>query len=495
MPTKRNQKQQKPKPKAKNSKRSPLPRPRIPDRIINTSRKEATPWNRQTKALNSLIVGIEDRFHASLLANVFDPSLPFPLPGPNTDPYSSSLGNAGATTLALGNVVSNTNGDPFVNQENRGSTFPNYTAGGSGIGRYARFSGKSISTLETVTDANGALEIWFCHDPFNIDTPVIAFVPATDGNYTGMVRLQSLAWTSNPYPFERNFYPEAGNSPGLDIDNLNLYYEGGSMLHVHTINKNAYLTVSYQTRTGDNTQDRFVDQVNELWSTADPVSPLTLTDTPTMARGAISMYTGTTWSMGTRMSSAISDEDGSKYAYSEYFRRTWALGAPWIRALVRTTAPSAVSAPVQFSISLLSWNATAPKHASTSASMPFETIPLSCPTWMRPLRTRGSVYNGNDSVTTNIWKRQLRTIETSMIPTTPMTRALVSNPTVLPKVISHSTGDSSSSNKPHHWYDTLSSIANTATSVLPWLMNIGKAARSAGPVVTEIAELAPLLLM
>jgi hypothetical protein len=150
---------------------------------------------------------------------------------------------------------------------------------------------------------------------------------------------------------------------------------------------------------------------------------------------------------------------------------------------------------VQFSISLLSWNATAPKHASTSASMPFETIPLSCPTWMRPLRTRGSVYNGNDSVTTNIWKRQLRTIETSMIPTTPMTRALVSNPTVLPKVISHSTGDSSSSNKPHHWYDTLSSIANTATSVLPWLMNIGKAARSAGPVVTEIAELAPLLLM
>jgi len=476
--------------------RSDLPQPKLPRRLVATLKSETTPWRPQTRRLDDLVIGIEDKFHSSLLANVLDPSLPFPLPSPQMDPYASVVGNSGFNNYALGNIASIVQND-FKNSEVRGTTAPDYTAAGTGIGRYSRFSGKSIGTLETITDPNGQLEVWFCHDPFNLEDPVICFVPSTSGNYTGMNRLQTMRWTSHPFPLWRNYVQEDGSNPGLDIESNNLYYEGGSMLHVHTLNKNAYLTVSYQTRTGKNMQDRFVDSLPQLWTTTDPGAPLSLTDTPSEARGAISMYTGSVWSQGVRLHSA-QDEGDAQFGYSETFRRCWASGAPWIRAVCRTTnAGVAATGSVQFSISLLTWNATAPRDPSLAASMPLETVPLPIPSWLRAMRTRGAIYNGQkDNLFENIWNSQVERIQQSMIPSTPMTREIIRRPETLAHVVAKSTGDSpSSSNKSTNWLETASNIVGKGLSFISFLSNLAKPVMRAAPMIEELSTVAPLLLL
>lgn len=443
-------------------------------------------WNEETRNVSKMILSGEDKFHAGLLGSLIDPSRPFPLPSPGSSPFSSVIQNQGMTTDAYGTSAPTSSSNPFVSSEARGTTIPQYTSAGTMLGRYSRYSGRVVATLETVTDSAGQLEVWFFHDPTSLQFPVSAIIPSTSGNYTGMTRLINLPWTSNPYPFNKTYVPELGSNPGTDLEQKNMYYEGGALMHVHTINQNAYLSVSYQTRTGDNTYDRFVDTLPTLWTTADPGNALYLSDTPEMATGAISMYTGTTWHMGTNLHSAIPDEDTAKFATSEIFRRCWASGGPFIRALVRTTnGTGGASGPVQFSISLLTWNATAPNAPEVASSMPFETVPVETPCWARALRTRGTVYKGPvNNMADKLWTRQLEKIPASIIPSTPLTRAILSNPRkVIPAVVNQPIQEIRSKS---NWMDAVKSAAvSAAPSVGQWLFSQAK------NILPEVLEALP----
>jgi len=472
---------------------------------ISRAFSDGEAWSGRTKRVHRMILGLEDKFHAALLANLFDASKPFPLPSPGATPFNSFTGVLGGLiNEALGTQTGSVDsGNKWNSTEAHGTTTPQYTGGGAMIGRYSRYSGRAIATVETTTDANGRAEIWFCHDPFNVEFPLVVFKPSVSGDYTGMTRLVNAGWTSNPYPLATSYVDEGGSGPGLKVEQRNIYYEGGSMLHVHTLNKNAYLSVSYQTRTGNNSYDRFIDTLPSLWTTADPGSALNLSDTPEEADGCISMYTGTTWSKGVSFKSQ-GDEPGSQFQVSEYFRRTWALGAPWVRALVRTTnAGVAATGSVQFSINLLSWVATAPSDPALASSMPLETVPVVFPTWGRAMRTRGQNYKGKTDPVSAIWSRQINKIPSTMIPTTPMTRAILENPTTLvPQIVMKSDGDSSAARSGGSFFDTLgnvvngiASFANFASQAAPAIGRMIGGAGRAAPIVEELAEAAPLLLM
>lgn len=484
-----------PKPKERRKKRPEnserlKPGGRFNAAIARTIARDGGSWDRNTKAVKSLIVSGEDRFHAGLLGSLLDPSRPFPLPSPGSSPFSSISQTYGLTFDMYGTGATPNNANPFFSTEARGSTRPQYTSAGAMLGRYSRYSGRVVGTLETTTNASGQLEVWFFHDPTSLDFPVVAIVPSVTGNYLGMTRLQNYTWTSNPYPFEKLYENENGSNPGTRLEQLNTYYEGGSLLHVHTLNPNAYLSVSYQTRTGDNTYDRFIDTVPELWSTADPGSALYLSDTPETATGAISMYTGMTWHMGSAFAIADS-EDGARFSTSEYFRRVWAYGGPFVRALVRTTNGSGGAAgPVQFSVNLLTWNATAPNSPGVASSMPLETVPVEMPTWARALRTRGMIYKGPiNNLADKLWSRQLEKIPQTIVPNTPMTRAIISNPSaVLPTVVQHPVLENHAKN---NWIDTLRGVASIAApSVGSWIAN---AAKSVLPEALEsLSSLIPI---
>lgn len=190
--------------------------------------------------------------------------------------------------------------------------------------------------------------------------------------------------------------------------------------------------------------------------------------------------------MGTNLHSAIPDEDTAKFATSEIFRRCWASGGPFIRALVRTTnGTGGASGPVQFSISLLTWNATAPNAPEVASSMPFETVPVETPCWARALRTRGTVYKGPvNNMADKLWTRQLEKIPASIIPSTPLTRAILSNPRkVIPAVVNQPIQEIRSKS---NWMDAVKSAAvSAAPSVGQWLFSQAK------NILPEVLEALP----
>lgn len=484
--------QTKPKPKAKpviisnkSSKSGPVVGGKFNPAIHRTLIHDGGIWNSETREISKMILSGEDKFHAGLLGSLLDPSRPFPLPSPGSSPFSSFIQNQGLVSDAYGTGGAMQTVNPFVNTEARGTTQPQFTSGGTMLGRYSRYSGRVVATLETVTDANGQLEVWFFHDPTSLVFPISIIVPSTSGTYTGMTRLVNYPWTSNPYPFNKTFTPEYGDHPGTSLEQENMYFEGGALMHVHTINQNAYLSVSYQTRTGDNTYDRFVDSLPTLWTTPDPGQPLYLSDTPEQATGAISMYTGTTWHMGTTFNT-LPDEDSARFATSEKFRRCWATGGPFIRAIVRTTnGTGGASGPVQFSVSLLTWNATAPNAPEVASAMPFETVPVECPSWARALRTRGLVYKGAvNNMADKLWTRQLEKIPVSINPSTPLTRAVMTNPRkVIPAIVNQPIQEIRSKS---NWMDSLKSAAVAAApSVGQWLFAQAK------NILPEVLEALP----
>ena len=207
---------------------------KFPAIVARTLANEGSDWNTASKLVGKLILSGEDRFHASFIGSLLDPSKAYPLPSPGTNPFSTDY--FGLVGGSYGTILNSTpaavDANPYWTTETRGTTSPQYTAAGPMVGRYSRYSGRVVATLETVTDASGQLEIWFAHDSTSLDYPVIAFVPSVSGNYTGMTRISSYAWTSNPFPFNKAVFPEVGDNPATDIDVKNMYYEGGSMLSV-----------------------------------------------------------------------------------------------------------------------------------------------------------------------------------------------------------------------------------------------------------------------
>lgn len=367
------------------------PTPVIRDAVVRALDRDGANHNRNSLALLRVLKTDYDRFEAAVLLNLFDVSRPFPLPSPSLAGFASpaSLFTAtspdGITPIAGSNL-------PFTSTELRGSTVNGASVDGSiALGRYDRFFGRSTNTLTVEVPSNGTVEVWFACDPTALNQPVLAFVPST-GGYTSINRLASFGWSSDPYPFAQTFVNEAGSNPCAALETQNIYFTGGEMLQVEHLNPSAYLTVAYQTRTGLNENERFIGSLPDLWSTADPAQPLALRDLPTAGRGAMCLYTGSQWHLGTDVSSAATTENDLQFYYSGYFRRCWSMGAPWVRAIVRNANTSAAPSEVQFAITLLTWNASAPVNQAISGSMPYQTVPATMPSYVRQLRTRGSVY-------------------------------------------------------------------------------------------------------
>lgn len=260
------------------------------------------------------------------------------------------------------------------------------------MGRYARFTGKSVHTVEYTTDSSGEAEFWFLHDPSDMNSPVLVLQihDSVAGNYTDLIVKDRLPYTANPFAVQQLYVQELGDNAVEEAESLSLYYEGSSALTVTTLNTNAFLSTAYQTRTGDNTVDWMYQRIYP-WAPPRPSDNFGWTDSPQSAVGALSLYTAETWHLGTRMIAGTTG-DGEKFWASHLVQRCWQLGAPFIRVVVRTQSNGvAAPGPVQFNVALNNWVCTAPMRQELAGGMPLETVPFPAPSWLRVLKTRGSV--------------------------------------------------------------------------------------------------------
>lgn len=415
---------------------------------LNALDKDSSPYNASSRKFKDLVVTMEDKFHASVLASLLDPSIPFPLPGPRVNGFNNFWNNySGVISDAGGVKFDSTASNPFYNGEFYPGAIPtSYQVAPDAeflTGKYSRYSGRAIATVKVNTDANGAAEVWFAHDPTQINGPFIVFTPSTTGSYTGITRHLSGAWQSNPYTHPVNYVVEGPvTTPLFEVDVNNTYFTGGALLDVHVLNRSAFLSVSFQTRTGSNANPRFLDTLPQLWATQDPSVALNLRNSPSQGQGAVSMYTGATWHSGLTWA-AVPGEPAAQAQYSEYFRRCWAAGAPFVRAVVRTSSGGVPAAGVaEFQITLLNWVATAPRDPAMSAAMPLQTIPFSMPTWATSLRTRGFVYSEKtgQKLLDNLWNEQVKRIQENMTGNSPLAKALASAPKqAIPEVLKAAT--------------------------------------------------------
>jgi len=312
------------------------------------------------------------------------------------------------------------------------------------VGRYARFSGRALATVETTTDSNGNAELWIFVDPTDLILPVKIIKPAVSGNYTNITVVQQLPWSSNPFPFAQSYVSEAGDNPCTRLEELNSYYLGGACLEVTTLNKNAYLATAYQTRTGDNTADRFTHDLGTLWTVAEPAEVLHLRDTAITCMGCVSAYTGASWHVGTAHETGLS-ADAERFYVSGGFRRCWAFGAPWIRVVVRTTSvPNPSAGPVQLNVVYNCWAGTAPVDMAKAAAQPYETVPLEPPSWLRAVKTRGCHFKDATKLSQyhEMMRRMALRIPAGMAGDSPLQRAVVANPkAMLPALLSAPTSE------------------------------------------------------
>lgn len=487
--------------------------------------------NSHASSLRSLLMTVEDQLHGAILNNVYEPSRIFPLPSiymPGTE--GSSLFAAESTYG--GSVLNPVLATPAVIDippvptvvangiDSRSQTYIMPTSGGDLLqNRYATFNGKSISTIELLTDANGELDVWFCHNPYYTDQPVVIFSPndVVGGNYTNMTIHSRPPWTSDPFVFAKIMQApqQGGGTPINDLptcfmDGYNYYYPGSSYLQVETLNKNAWLSTSYQTRTGGNTVHRFNDSINGLYNSLDPGAPLMLLDQPSQADGAISVYMGQQWGQG-KGGYSSPDVNNIKWQVNQYFRECWGLGAPWIRCVVRSQSSGALAAgPVQFKITLLTWLGIAPQQQAVAGACPMETVPFPLPTWARVLRTRGITYSVNSvgEAVANMQLATTRSLSSVVSGSTPLQRAIASAPVSTVAAIGASSPD-----KPQSWLSRFGNwVANghAALDVVNELGSLGrrvsnglKAIRGGvgpalikgGPIVEEVLETAPLMIM
>jgi hypothetical protein len=397
-------------------------------------------------ARRNMILTMSDHFECALIQSLFYPQQPFPLPGIHISgiPNITAIGDIGPE-LPLSRPSGVSPGPAWTGIgryiEARGTTL-NQTAGEGTceVARYSRYSGKSIATVETSTDALGNAEVWFFHDPSDLVDPVKIIKPAVGGNYLGITSVQDLAWTSNPYVFPQQYVSENGDHPCTLVETNNLYYMGGCVLEVSTNNPNAFLSTSYQTRTGDNTPDRFQHDLPNLWAGVEPVAPLSLSDTVMACNGCISVYTGASWHVGLAPANTNGwpSPDDHAYHLSSAFRRCWAMGAPWIRCVARTTSNGVpVPGAVQFNVTFNCWAATAPSLMVTAASQPFETVPLQSPSWLRTLKTRGCVYDRDTkkNAYSDMMREMVSRLRDNVTGETQVQRTFLANPKAAVKTI------------------------------------------------------------
>jgi len=420
---------------------------------------------------------------------LYSPNAQFPLPalyrpGLTTgEPFSSS--NAGPPLNvpdgdAKSSIGTRPTRVPFAEWlETRGTTFhPTATDSDALTSRYVAYQGRALNTFKFTTDANGDADIWVFHDPTDIGVPfqIIQTPPVVFGDYSDLPAAQQGVWDNDPYMLAHHYYPVGGDHPDLQADAANLYFTGGASLEVNTINKSAFLAVSYQTRTGTNTVNRFMNDLELLWSMADPSQPLNLTDQPEEADGALSLYTGTQWHMGATALPEIADPLTVQFGLSGSSRRCWSMGAPWVRLVVRTTSggiPGAGS--VQFNVAFHTWIGIAPCLPAFAGACPHETVPFPMPTWISAVHVRGTVWKGK---TRNKEYAELASSTALRVPravsaTTPLLRAVAAAPV-----------------------QTVASAHNFVSNVpVPTSSWFGEAGSIAKEMVSLVAGLAPLLAL
>jgi hypothetical protein len=424
------------------------PMPRVHQRIMSTLTNEGVDYdkaNPETLKIHQMIISLADKFHVSVIQSVLFPAQPFPLPGINLYGISNrtSLGDQNASQPS--GLIGDPNwGGVYKPNEVRGTTIHDVSNEGTvAVGRYARFSGKCLATVDLVTNAQGVSEVWFFADPTATDIPVYVLQVSTPvtGNYTDMTVAQELTWQADPYPFAKLWVAEGGDTPCTSMDMNSLYYMGGAALMVTTLNANAFLSTAYQVRTGDNIPDRFLDALPDLWSTVEPSQPFGFSDSPVTCQGAISLYTGASWHIGVRDSSGVVPPvvvDDTKFHISGALRRCWALGAPFIRCVVRTQSNGLPAAgPCQFNVRYNCWAATAPKTIALAAAQPFETVPMESPPWLKAVKTRGTTFN-EDRVSAygDLLRSVVQRIPEGMAGASPLERAIIQNPVKAVKAVS-----------------------------------------------------------
>lgn len=396
-------------------------------------------------SLHKYIHTVEDSFHGALLAHLYSPNTQFPLPAlyrpglTSAEPFSST--NAGVFPLntptgdAASSIGTAPQRVPFAEWlETRGTTFhPTANDCDALTSRYVAYQGKALNTFKFTTDVNGDADIWVFHDPTDIGVPyqIIQVPPVVSGQYLDLPVAQQGVWDNDPYMLTHSYYPVGGDHPDLQADAANLYFTGGAALEVNHINKSAFLAVSYQTRTGTNTINRFVNDLEHLWQFTDVAQCLNLTDQPEEADGAISLYTGTQWHMGATALPGLADPDTVRFGLSGSFRRCWSMGAPWVRLVVRTTSggiPGAGS--VQFNVAFHNWIGVAPCLPAFAGACPHETVPFPMPTWISAVHVRGTVWRGKTrnkdyaALTTSTAFRVPRAVSA----TTPLLRSVAAAP-------------------------------------------------------------------
>jgi len=389
-----------------------VPNPKVSRYIRRTMEQKGAPTASLTanpSGLHKYIHTVEDSFHGALLAHLYSPTSQFPLPAlyrpglTTAEPFSST--NAGLLPPnspdgdAKSSIGTQPQRVPFAEWlETRGTTFHSTATDCDALtSRYVAYQGKALNTFKFTTDANGDADIWVFHDPTDIGVPfqIIQTPPVVFGSYLDLPVAQQGIWDNDPYMLAHSYYPVGGDHPDLQADAANLYFTGGAALEVNTINKSAFLAVSYQVRTGTNTINRFMNDLEHLWHDTDPSQCLNLTDQPEEADGALSLYTGTQWHMGATVLPEIADPATIQFGLSGSFRRCWSMGAPWVRLVVRTTSGGVPGAgSVQFNVAFHNWIGIAPCLPAFAGACPHETVPFPMPTWISAVHIRGTVWRG-----------------------------------------------------------------------------------------------------
>jgi len=467
-----------------------VPPPKVHQRIVTTISKEGlsrAEASQDTIRLDALIVSSLDRFHVALLQSLFVPAQPFPLPGIHLYgiPNALQFGDTASPNGVQWGSPPTREGIFNPTIEVRGSTINRAVGEGTvAVARYGRFSGKTATTVETTTDSNGMAEIWFFADPTDLVNPVrVIKVSNSMSNYTDLVVIQSLEWQANPYPYTKAYVPEAGDNPCTETEYHNVYYTGAAALMVTTLNANAFLSTAYQVRNGDNVPDRFNDELGALWTTPEPAANLGMSDTPTTGQGALSLYTGASWHAGTR---SVPSESGAalSFAVSGSFRRCWAMGAPFVRVIVRTQSNGIPAAgPVQFNVRFNCWAGTAPQDLSLAASQPFETVPFESPSWLRVVKTRGAVFpSAKMEIQYGEMVRSMAMrIPEGMVGATPLERSLISSPAATMKHVLRAPV-SEVQNQPS-WFDKTLGVVDRGISAVRGFTS------TVAPVVSYVTKL------
>lgn len=447
----------------------------------------------EQRMLAQLIRTLNDGFFASLILNSHDPSRQFPLPGL----YMPGL-DRDAMTAAESQMLSGIEQMVLTYQGATGAQFPiqrplgpyapqirgstgAWSTQGSDIltARYQTFNGKTVFTVETMSSATGELDIFFVANPYYSDPPVLVFTAGNGGNYTFLNIVSEPAYTSNPFILNDAYVTGQQNmptnpalplndNPTCLVDKVNYVFPGSTTLKVETLNRNAWLSTSYQTRNNTNWIHRFTDNPGDIY-VDDPSANLGLLDQPVSADGAISSFQGQQWGRPKRIDRTVSG-DAARWQAHAYWVDAWAMGAPWVRCVARTQPGGAGgTGPVQFSVTLHSWIGLAPLTMSAAGACPKETLPYAMPTWSRALRTRGTVFTsaGTASLSYTLFNQGLSALPQALVPNSPLTTALATNPHAVGQAIVNNAGPSQSTN----WVQRANDAVNTGHDVLTTAQN------------------------